>query len=35
MTARPADLRTTVFGTLVIVVSLFLLLGVFLQVPVT
>ena len=35
MTARPADLRITVFGTLVIVVSLFLLLGVFLQVPVT
>jgi hypothetical protein len=35
MTARPADLRITVFGTLVIVVSLFLLLAVFLQVPMT
>ena len=35
MTARPADLRITVFGTLVIVVSLFLLLAVFVQVPMT
>jgi hypothetical protein len=35
MTARSADLRTTVFGTLAIVAALSLLLAVFLQVPMT
>jgi len=35
MTARPDDLRITVFGTLAIVAALSLLLAVFLQVPMT